>query len=151
MREVLGGQPHRLVAIDFVADKGPSSEVVRSAEVFLYRPDRDVGVRALVHLQEAAVVAVAPVSGTQVPLTQEDYQLAHELALGSPEVQSRLGPGLREAVIEVLRELPNDAEDPCFRHRCVFLLFRLPEGYAVVPRVVVDLTERAVRVQGVKP
>lgn len=148
VRELLADQPHRVISVDFAADKGASSEVVRGAEVFLYRPDRDVGVRALVHLQPVAVVAVAPVPGPQVPLTNDDYQLARELALRSPEVQSRFGKGLQRADIEMLRELPSDPDDPCVRHRCVFLLFRLPEGYASGPRVVVDLNAREVRVKG---
>jgi hypothetical protein len=137
-----------VISVEFVADKGPSSQIVRGAEVFLYRPDRDAGVRVLVHLQPAAVVAVVPVPGAQVPLTNDDYQLARELALRSPEVQSRFGRGLQGAKIEMLRELPSDQEDPCFRNRCVFLLFRLPEGYASGPRVVVDLSAREVRMKG---
>ncbi len=148
VREVLGGERHRVVSVDFLADKGPNGEIVRSAEVLLYRPDRDVGVRALVHLQPAAVVAVTPVPGQQVPLTDEDYQLANELVQRSSLVQSRFGEALQRAQIEVLRELPSDPDDPCTRHRCVFLLLRLPEGYLAGPRIVIDLTAREVRVKG---
>lgn len=148
VREVLADAPYRVVSVDFMADKGPSNETVRSAEVLFYRPDRDVGVRALVRLQPTSVVAVASVPGQQVPLTNEDYQSARQLALRHELVQSRFGQAVERAQIEMLRELPSNPEDPCFRHRCVLLLFRLPEGYAAGPRVVVDLTAGEVRVRG---
>jgi hypothetical protein len=148
VREVLADAPHRVVSVEFAADKGPSNEIVRGAEVLFYRPDRDVGVRAVVRLEPLSVVAVASVPGPQVPLTNDDYQSARQLALRHQLVQSRFGAAAERAQIEMLRELPTNPDDPCFRHRCVLLLFRLPEGYAAGPRVVVDLTAGEVLIRG---
>ena len=61
-------------------------------------------------------------------------------------------PATREdaesARIEGLRLLGSSADDPCFRHRCILLFFRVNNRYVNVNRVVVDMTSQSVQIRG---
>ena len=167
VRELLGGGRTRRIYTDFIAVKRegvrgdePSG---RYADVLFYRYDRDIGVRALVNLIARSVIDVVRVNGQSVPINNEEVEEAARIALADPRVLRLFGgtippfrvatrPATREdaesARIEGLRLLGSSADDPCFRHRCILLFFRVNNRYVNVNRVVVDMTSQSVQIRG---
>jgi hypothetical protein len=159
VRQLLGESRHRVISVEFVSLKptgapAPGSDpnlagpIGRFAQVLVYRPDANVGVKALVDLGGKAVTQTLRVEGSRVPLTEDDVAEARELALKSAEVRRLFGAvGPDEFRAEGLRSIGFGPQDACFRNRCVHLLFRRGEHYLVTPAIVVDLTARTVRVE----
>jgi hypothetical protein len=170
IRALIGPGGSRLVAVDFLAVKdtqrvagGEETPPRRTAEVLLYLPDRDQGIRALVDLAARRVVQQVPVPGQSVPLSAEEVQIAARLALADQRVIRLFGgrmPAFRVATapatlagadsarIEGLRTVAASPNDPCYRRRCVVLFFRVGGRYVHMNRVTVDLTGQRVLVQG---
>ena len=166
IKEILGEAGVRLVSIEVAAIKpeslGDAERMARHAEVILFRPEGEVGVKVLVNLQQKSVMQVQKLNGAQVPLTSEDLHEAFELAQRHKEVERMLGSsakgfqmqpaGARIAVpleneVTGLRVRGKNEEDPCTRHRCVELFFRRGSDYLSEQSVVVDLTEKKVYVE----
>ena len=167
VRELLGGGRTRQIYTDFIAVKRartPAEEPSgRYADVLFYRYDRDLGVRALVDLVARTVVDVVRVNGQSVPINNEEVEEAARLALADPRVPRLFGgampsfrvatrPATREDIntprIEALRVLGTSADDPCYRHRCIVLFFRVDNRYVNINRVVVDMTTQTVQIRG---
>jgi hypothetical protein len=111
-----------------------------------------VGVRALVDLEKREVNEASRVDGDQVPLTSEDVAEALELALQNEQLRTKLGPEAQQYRVEGeryrvegMRILATDESDPCWKHRCLDLLFRRGQFYLAEFPVTVDLTARTVR------
>jgi hypothetical protein len=150
VRELLGGEG-RLSYVEFVSIK-PEQEserlAHRHAEVVFLQAKAEYGVRAVVRLgAEPTVTTVDKVSERDVPMTADDLEAARRLALQSPEVKAAAEPRLEKAKVEGLRVVGADETDPCYRGRCVRLLFKVGNDYLSDPIVVVDLTTSRVSVQ----
>ncbi len=140
VKELLGETGVRLVSAVPVLIKAESPEKTnlaqREIEVVLFRPQGEVGARVIVNLPQHGVVAVTRLASDQVPFTNDDLADAFQMALRDPEVLKALGP---EA-----QTFPND---PCSKHRCLWLMFRRGNDYLSQPSVTVDLTDKRVYVE----
>jgi Cu2+-containing amine oxidase len=163
IRDFVTGGRSRLVNVDFIALKDtadPARDVPRrGADVLYYRTDRDEGLRAVVDLAGRQVTETSRVPGTSVPLSADEITTAARLALADPRVvrlfegrvdQFRVAtaPATREgtdsARVEGLRVVGATPADPCYRRRCVALLFRVGNRYVQLNRVLVDLGRQQV-------
>jgi hypothetical protein len=173
VRRALGAGRNRLISVEFVTPKPPESAepqtgpspvvppLARQAEVVFYRYEDDQGVRALVDLERRAVIDVSPIEGRSVPLAVEEVDEAFTHASQNSEVRGLLGPRAsqyrvargpwrgddQELRVEALRVVATSPTDPCYRHRCLVLIFRQGRYYVSGTDVTVDLTSRAVRVR----
>jgi hypothetical protein len=158
VKQLLGEGRHRVIGIEFLSLKaadapttggepGLAGPTGRHAQVLLYRPEGDFGVRALVDVQARRVAQATRVEGSRVPLTEDDITEARDLAFRNDEVRGLLGPPIQEFQVEGLRSTGTGPQDACLRNRCVHLLFRRGGLYLVTPAVIVDLTTRTVRVE----
>jgi len=173
--EALGNGRRQLISVELwtmkpdaakmsAAAAGQRIELGRFAEVILlrYEPE-EVGVRAIVDLTQNKVIDLSRIPGEQVPQTPADLEQAAKLALANSEVQKALGPeadryrpdipGVQHAAngeARLIQPLPlrsADEKDPCWKHRCMQLLFRRGDAYLVSPTVIVDLTTGQVRLE----
>lgn len=167
VKEVLGEAGVRLVSVIPVllkADVPEKTNVAqRQVEVVLFQPQREVGARVIVNLRQNVAVAVNRLTGDQVPYTNDDLADAFQLALRDPEVVRVLGPAAQtfrprtgpptttaatpENVVEGLPVRSSDPNDPCSKHRCLWLMFRRGNDYLSQPSVTVDLTDKRVSVE----
>jgi hypothetical protein len=165
VKELLGESGVRVVSVLPVLIKTESPEKFdvkqRQIEVVLFRPQGEVGARVVVNLRQNNVVAVSRLTGDQVPYTNDDLADAFQLALRDPEVVKALGPEAqtfqirsvqpgRAAPRNVVEGLPvrsSDPNDPCSKHRCLWLMFRRGNDYLSQPSVTVDLTDKRVYVE----
>jgi hypothetical protein len=165
VKELLGESGVRVVSILPVLIKTESPEKFdvkqRQIEVVLFRPQGEVGARVVVNLSQNNVVAVNRLTGDQVPYTNDDLADAFQLALRDTEVVKALGPEaqtfrIRSAppgaaapknVVEGLPVRSSDPNDPCSKHRCLWLMFRRGNDYLSQPNVTVDLTDKRVYVE----
>lgn len=156
VKQLLGEGRHRVIGVEFLSLKPadvPGREpslvgpIGRHAQVLLYRPEGDFGVRALVDLGAKGITQATRVEGGQVPLTEDDVAEARDLAFKNEQVRRMLGNRLDEFRVEGLRSTGTGPQDSCLRNRCVHVLFRRGDHYLVTPTVIVDLTTRAVRVE----
>ena len=173
--KLLGTGRRQLVSVELFPVKPPAEQMAaaaagrqialnRYAEVIFLRYEREAGVRAIVDLTKQSVIEVTQIAADQVPLTETDLAEAARLALADPEVSRALGadasrfrpessaertktPQAEQYVIEGLPVRASRRGDPCWRHRCLQLLFRTGDAYLMKPVVVVDLTSHQVRVQ----
>lgn len=178
VKELLGSTPHRLISITLLPLKPAlkeeghetleqSKQIIRSAEVVLFRPEGEVGVRAVVELAHGTVMDVSRLDSDRVPLTADDLAAAFQLALRNEEVRAALGPAapsyrierLGETlgpapdlnVVRGLRVRGKSAEDPCAKHRCMQLFFRRGQQFLQKPIVIVDLSASQVYVERREP
>ena len=143
-------------------DRDPDKLVMeRAAEVVFYRFDGDFGVRAIVNLVSKKVT-VQRLEGADVPISKQDWTDALRLALNNPEIQKALGADLdrfrrltqftsnaatlKQDAVRSLQISTSDPNDPCYRNRCVQLLFR-KEGMYLLDSAIVNLTTGTVRIQ----
>jgi hypothetical protein len=163
VKELVGETGVRVVSVTPVLIKTESPTqfdvTQRQVEVILFHPEREVGARVIINLQQNKVVAVTKLSGDQVMMTNDDVADAFHLALRDPEVVKVLGPeaqrfqignppsGARpENAVEGLPVRSTDPNDPCSKHRCINLLFRRGNNY-LTQSVTVDLTAKHVTVE----
>jgi Cu2+-containing amine oxidase len=169
VRELIGTGPHHLVSVDLLflkpeKEESPAPvqavEIDRNAEVIFRREDES-GVRAIVNLTKRTVTFVSRIESRQIPLTQEDIVEAARLAVENEELRHELGTeqeGFAAAAkssrgatgryaVTGLRLFTQDEDDPCYKHRCVRLMFRRDQDYLVQPVVMVDLTTRQVNLE----
>ncbi|MCU1266000.1 MAG: hypothetical protein JWM21_2318 [Acidobacteria bacterium] len=151
-----------LISVELATPKSAdqNDETSRHAEVLYYRYEGNQGVLALIDLQKAAVQETALVNGDGVPLAASEVSEAIGLALKNERVLKLLGPdyqryqltaenlhpGERNPV-EALRVVAASPPDPCYRHRCLSLLFRRGETFLTGTSIIVDLTANNVRVE----
>ena len=166
VREFLGAGRSRQINVDFIAVKVPGERDAQSdtpsrrhAEVLYYNYDRDEGLRALVDVTGRRVSDVVRVPGRSVPINIDEVALASRIALADARViklfDNRV-PAFRVAAhaptrdeiqlprIEGLRIIGSRSGDPCTKHRCVMLFFRVNGRYVQMHRVTVDLTTQRV-------
>ena len=121
---------------------------IRAAMVVYYVYDGDYGVQALVDLRRSAVIAVERLQNQPIPFAAEEVAEARQLALRDERVRAAVGAeALRQQRIEWLPINAIDERDPCYKHRCVQLMFRRGLALLMRPTVIVDLTTRQVRLE----
>jgi len=173
VRELLGTAKRQLVSVDLFARKPPEEqlqgaavgrriEMGRMAEVMFFRYEGEYGVRAVVDLEKKTATDVSRLESAQVPMTPADLAQAWTIALRSDEVRKALGPDVEkfqvgpgtpgakarpQYSVEALRVGATDEKDPCFRHRCLHLLFREGDAYLMKPWVIVDLSAEKVYIE----
>lgn len=142
-------QPVYLIEVEVLRDKvaepGRDTEGVRQLLVTHYAADEDVAILTRVDPETEAVISVELVPHLPVRLSQEEFDIAKQLALTNPEVQSSLN-GL-EYEIELQLSRTFDKKDPQYGHRVVHLLFKTPRGYLDDLVVFVDITAKEVTVE----
>ena len=164
--DLLGETKVRVVSVELLALKPQSlaaaKQMPRRVEVTLFQPEREVGAKIAVNLQQRAVEQVEPLASRDVPMTEQDLADAFQLALREPEVQ-RLLPELSSfrvqtatasrtmvAAENTVTGLPirgTDPNDPCTKHRCMQLFFRKGKDYFSEANVIVDLSAKHVSVE----
>lgn len=169
VREALGTGRVRLIEVEFLALKSPvyretrepeQLNIGRHAAAIFYNYDSDEGLHVVIDLERKAVGEMTKLEGRAVPLSALDVVEAYDLALQDERVRRLLGPradefkvagvfsGERlENRVEALRIVAAGLKDPCYRHRCLALLFRRPKGYITGTFVTVDLTAQTVRAE----
>jgi hypothetical protein len=167
VKEALGTGRQRLIQVQFFALKparvnrdAERLQIGRHAAVLFYRYDSDQGIHVVVDLQKKAVVEVVRIEGKAVPLGPDEVTEAFSLAVRNERVRSLLGSRLNEykvanlaegerpeSRVEGLRVVATSPRDPCYRHRCIDLLFHNREGYVAGTSVTVDLTAQTVRAE----
>jgi len=167
VKELLGGVGARIRVVSvlpvLIKTESPEKFDVkqRQIEVVLFRPEGEVGVRVIVNLRKQNVVAVSRLTSDQVPYTNDDLADAFQLASRDPEVMKALGPEAQtfqvrpaapsrttpKNVVEGLPVRSSDPNDPCSKHRCLWLMFRRGNEYLSEPSVTVDLTDKRVYVE----
>lgn len=167
VKTTLGSGRQRLIQVEFVAMKPTGTyddperlQIGRHASVLFYRYEGDQGFHVVVDLRRKAVVSVTKLEGRAVPLAPDEIGEAFELAARNERVRSLLGAGISEyrvadltkgerpeTRVEGLRVIATTPRDPCYRHRCIHLLFHSREGYLAGTTVTVDLTAQSVRAE----
>jgi Cu2+-containing amine oxidase len=167
VKAALGTGRQRLVQVQFLALKRARMEgdiehlrIGRHAAVLFYRYDGDQGIHVVVDLEKKTVVSVERIEGRAVPLSVDEITDAFGLAARDERVRALLGArlsdfkvaNLAEGVrpenrVEGLRVVATSPRDPCYRRRCIDLLFRTREGYIAGTTVTVDLTTQTVRAE----
>jgi len=167
VKKALGQGRQQLVQVQFYALKpaepGRDAErlqIGRHAAVLFYRYVGDQGIHVVVDLQTRSVGEITRIEGKAVPLGTQEVTEAFNLAARDERVRSLLGPRLNEykvanlaegerpeSRVEGLRVVATSLRDPCYRHRCIDLLFHDREGYVAGTSVTVDLTAQTVRAE----
>jgi hypothetical protein len=167
VKETLGRGRSTTINAEFLALKSDSATgasdapVGRHAAVIFYRYDDDKGVRAVVDLTRRAVSELSVMDGASVPLAIDEVVQASSLALRNEQVRSALGSSAQtfrvqtslsgseppQNRVEGLRMVALSPNDPCYKQRCVSLLFRQGRSYIVGLSVVVNLTRQDVTVE----
>jgi Cu2+-containing amine oxidase len=169
VKETLGSGRRQLIVVQFLALKSSAYREAREPEqmtigrhaaVIFYRYDIDQGVHVIVDLEQKAVGEITKMEGKAVPLGADEVTEAFNLALRDGRVKALLGPQVNEFRVaglssgdrpenrvEGLRVVATSSTDPCYRHRCLDLLFRRRDGYVRGTSVTVDLSVQTVRVE----
>jgi hypothetical protein len=163
VREVLGESP-RLIYVQSIAPKiGPNADEPRGrhADVLYLSGNQELGIRVLVDLGGSRVVEHVRLPQNKVPLGIADVQEALRLAVQHGAVREMLGArasGFRVLTgpitpsnansdyVSGLRHVAGSAEDPCYRNRCLYLLFNSGGRLLLDHEVLVNLSTREVRV-----
>lgn len=171
VKAALGSGRQRLIQVEFFAMKPTDTsgdperlQMGRHARVLFYRYDSDQGIDAIVDLQRKAVVSVTKIQSAAVPLGADEISDAFNIAIRNDRVRTLLGARLNEfrvanlaqgerpeTRVEGLRVVATSPRDPCYRRRCVHLLFRDRGGYLTGTRVTVNLTAQTTRVERTTP
>jgi hypothetical protein len=162
VKQLRGEGRQRLISVELATVKtGAQNDAgTRHAEVLYYRYVGNQGVLALVDLGQRSVREVVRISGDAVPLAAEEVNEAVALALQNQTLIKLLGTDYQRYQVatrdfragqpnqvEALRVLASSPRDPCYRHRCVSLLFRQGETFLTGTSVIVDLTSQNTRVE----
>ena len=170
VKEMLGEGGVRVISVELLTmkpEKPPDEgRPVRHAEVILFRPGGDVGVRVAVNLEKGAVEDAKKLDSAQVPMNADDLAEAFEVAMKNEELLKALGPeaknyrvqgrtGERTLVqqeygVTGLRVRGTETSDPCFKDRCMQLFFRKGDVFLSQPSVIVNLTARKVSLERTK-
>lgn len=157
VREMVGQRKSVIGATYFLALKPDTLDVatvrprdvepIRAAQVLIYVYDGDYGVSGLVDLARSTVLKVERLENEPIPFAPEEIRLAEQLARRDPRLRETVGPAAAETRIEWLGVVATEERDPCYKHRCVQLLFRRGHAFLMRPIVIVDLTTQTVRLE----
>ena len=157
VRELVGRGRSVIGAIYFLALKRDTVDVttvrlreappIRAAQVLFYVYDGNYGVSGLVDLSRSAVLKVERIENEPIPFAAEEIRTAEQLARRDPRVREAVGAAIAETRVEWLGVVATDERDPCYKHRCVQLLFRRGRAFLIRPIVIVDLTTQTVRLE----
>jgi hypothetical protein len=164
VREAVG-EGARLIYVRSIAPKRTANDDEprgRHADIVLISASNEAGVRVLVDLVAGSVVDFVRLPQAQVPLGPGDIEEALRIALEHDAVRQLLGArasGFRVLTgpigphnantdfVEGLRHVGAAPDDPCFRNRCVYLLFNSGGRLILQDReILVNLNTRQVRV-----
>ena len=146
VRDLIGATG-RLAHLEWFAPKPAegNAAVERHAELLYAVASGEYGVRAIVRLSGTpAVVEVARIDASNVPITSEETQEAWRIAQADPAVRNKLGNRIAEIRPEALRSYSEDPNDPCYRARCFYLLLRVGANYLNEPAITVELNSKRV-------
>ena len=167
VKAALGSGRQRLIQVDFFAMKPADTSTApqrmqmgRHARVLFYRYEGDRGIDVVVDLERRTVASVTQIEGVAVPLAADEIADAFNVAIRNAGVRSLLGPRLNEfrvaglttgeqpeTRVEGLRVIATAPRDPCYRRRCVYLMFRDQGRYLAGTKVTVNLTAQTTRVE----
>ena len=167
VKAALGSGRQRLIQVDFFAMKPADTSTApqrmqmgRHARVLFYRYEGDRGIDVVVDLERRTVASVTQIEGVAVPLAADEIADAFNVAIRNEGVRSLLGPRLNEfrvaglttgvqpeTRVEGLRVIATEPRDPCYRRRCVYLMFRDQGRYLAGTKVTVNLTAQTTRVE----
>lgn len=162
VKRLRGQGRQNLILVELATPKTSDQNDVNSrhAEVLYYRYEGNQGILVLVDLRQRAVQQALAINGDAVPLVAEEVNQALRLALQNRTLINLLGPNYQQYRIatsnsperepnrvEALRLFSSSPNDPCYRHRCVSLLFRQGDTFLTGTEVIVDLTNQNVRVE----
>jgi hypothetical protein len=161
VKKLRGQGRQNLILVEVATPKtDQNDESSRHAEVLYYRYEGNQGILVLVDLRQRAVQQALAINGDSVPLVAEEVNQALSLALQNRTLINLLGPNYQQYRIatenaperepnrvEALRLFTSSPKDPCYRHRCVSLLFRQGDTFLTGTEVIVDLTNQNVRVE----
>jgi Cu2+-containing amine oxidase len=117
----------------------------RLALLTYYRYEGDLTIEVFINLTRQQVLAVKQLQKLIPPISPEEFSLAKELVFNDPKLKDVLGPYRDRLVVEPFTSRSESPEDPLFRHRVVYMLFRTGSTYLVPEsRVFVDLTAEKV-------
>lgn len=120
----------------------------RHALLTYYRYAGDLGILVYVNLIQRGVIRVEQLPHFPAPLAPEELQRARELALNNSRLKKVLEPYRNRLTVEALLTRNPTPEGPRFRHRVVYLLFRVGPRYLTTQgEVFVDLTDETVSIQ----
>lgn len=171
VKGALGSGRQRLIQVEFFALKPSDTsgdpdrlQMGRHARVLFYRYEGDQGIDVIVDLQGKTVVSVNRIEGLAVPLGVDEVVEAFNLAARNERVRSLLGTRLGEfrvadmtrgerpeTRVEGLRIVATSPRDPCYRRRCIHLLFNDRGRYIAGTTVTVNLTAQTVRAERTTP
>jgi len=161
VRKLRGQGRQILISVELATPKttDQNDETTRHAEVLYYRYEGNQGILALVDLQQRTVIEAVNVSGDAVPLVAEEVNQALNLALQNRTLINFLGANFQQYRlatqnspegepnrVEALRLFASTPGDPCYRRRCISLLFRQGDTFLTGTEVIVNLTTQNVRV-----
>ena len=122
----------------------------RGAVLTYYRYEGDLAIEVFINLARKEVLAVTPQPKLVPPLAREEFELAREMALNNPEIQAALGRDRDRLVVEPIISRSDSPKDPLFRHRYLYLMFRVGPKYLLRDSsVLVDLTAEKVIIEPV--
>jgi hypothetical protein len=151
-RNLATGGPIFVVDADLIHDKAAGSEEgQRGALVTHYRYQGDVAIITHIDLAAGKVLQVETVPHLPVPLAEEEFKRARQLALDDAAVRAALGNNLNRVAVEALVTRPGSQQDPLYGHRLVRLLFKVDRDYLSQPSVMVDLTDGKVTIEPKRP
>jgi len=151
-RKLIADGPIFVVDVDLIRDKVARSEVGRrGALVTHYRYRGDLAIITHIDLAESRILQVETIPHLSVPLAEEEFKRARQMALTDPAVRGALGRNLDKVVVQALVLRSAAAQDPIYGHRVVRLLFKVGRDYLSQPVVLVDLTAGKVSLQPAKP
>jgi hypothetical protein len=120
----------------------------RHALLTYYRYTGDLGILVYVNLIQQRVIRVEQLPHFPAPLGLEEHQRAKELALNHPQLKKMLELYRDRLTVEALLTRSAMPTDPRFRHRMVYLLFRVgPRYLTALGEVFVDLTDETLIIQ----
>jgi len=122
----------------------------RLAVLIYYRYEGDLAIEVFLNLTGQQVLAVVQLPKFIPPISTEEFTLAREMALSHPQVRSVTGPYRDRLVVEAQTSRSESPKDPLFRHRVVYLTFRVGPNYLMrESRVYVDLSAEKVVIEPV--
>jgi len=121
----------------------------RLALLLYYRYEGDLTIEVLINLARKEVVAVKQLPDYVAPISGEEFAIAKELALNDPQLKPILSPHLDRLEVDILTPRSESPDDPFFRHRVLYLMFRVGTKYLIPQSVFVDLTTEKILIEPV--
>jgi hypothetical protein len=120
----------------------------RLAVLIYYRYEGSLAIEVFINLTRQQVLAVKQLPKLTPPISPEELTLAQEMALNHPQVRDAVEPYRDRLIVEALTPRSESPKDPLFRHRLVYLMFRVGPSYLMwESRVFVDLTTEKVIIE----